>query len=157
MDTEIRIQHNFDSSKFMWLYAKYACGANPQKHCTNAILGRYSKTFSKHNPEFLPGTEVVLNEYPELGWDAIYICGVSKKGYSTHKNYPHNVHVALVPAPGENDQWAFENWVMTAKNARFEYVISEEDLEEKYKSLPGQYVTCRMFRWAVSHYKEELK
>ena len=38
----IRLTHNFDSKKFMWLYAKYANGCNLQYQCTNAIRGKYS-------------------------------------------------------------------------------------------------------------------
>jgi len=149
----IIVHHNFDGKKFKWLYAKYAYGANPEQHCTNAIKGRYSKRFSRNNPEFKAGVDVVLDEFPELNWDAIYICGVSSKGYAKHENYPHNVHIAIISAPGKKDKWSFENWEMTVENAKFEYVISEDELDEKYKSLPEHYVTCRMFRWAVDHYK----
>lgn len=153
---EIKISHNFDSKKFKWLYAKYAYGANPNHHCTNAIKGKYSKKFSRNNKAFVPEQTIVLDEYKELGWDAIYICGVSTKGYAKHENYPHNVHVAILPAPGEKDEWSFEDWSMTVENGRFEYVISEEELNPKYKNLPEEYVTCRMFRWAVWHYRKQL-
>ena len=156
MEDKIILHHNFDKKKFKWLYAKYAIGANPLHHCTNAIKGKYSKRFSRNNPDFQPDRDVILDEYPELGWDAIYICGVSSKGYSKHENYPHNVHVAIIPAPGEKDEWSFENWKMTIENAKFEYVISEEELNPKYKNLPEEYVTCRMFRWAVWHYRKDL-
>lgn len=153
---EIKIGHNFDGKKFKWLYAKYAYGANPNHHCTNAIKGKYSKKFSRNNKAFVPEQTIVLDEYKELGWDAIYICGVSTKGYAKHENYPHNVHVAILPAPGEKDEWSFEDWSMTVENGRFEYVISEEELNPKYKILPEEYVTCRMFRWAVWHYRKQL-
>lgn len=155
-DSPIIISHNFDGKKFKWLYAKYAYGANPLHHCTNAIRGRYSKLFSRNNPDFAPNQKITLDEYCDLGWDAIYICGVSTKGYAKHENYPHNVHVAIIPAPGEKDEWSFENWSMTVENGRFEYVISEEELNPKYKNLPEEYVTCRMFRWAVWHYRKQL-
>ena len=148
---------NFDGNKFMWLYAKYAYGANPNKHCTNSIKGKYSNRFTRNNPGFLPGQEIVLDEFPDLNWDAIYICGVSKVGYHRHQNYPHNVHIAIIPKPGATDTWSFENWNMTVKNAVFEYVISEEELEDKYSTLPEQYRTCRMFRWAVTHYKSQIE
>lgn len=153
---EIKISHNFDGKKFKWLYAKYAYGANPNHHCTNAIKGKYSKKFSRNNKAFVPEQTIVLDEYKELGWDAIYICGVSTKGYAKHENYPHNVHVVILPAPGEKDEWSFEDWSMTVENGRFEYVISEEELNPKYKNLPEEYVTCRMFRWAVWHYRKQL-
>ena len=113
---EIKISHNFDGKKFKWLYAKYAYGANPNHHCTNAIKGKYSKKFSRNNKAFVPEQTIVLDEYKELGWDAIYICGVSTKGYAKHENYPHNVHVAILPAPGEKDEWSFEDWSMTVEN-----------------------------------------
>jgi hypothetical protein len=150
------LSHNFDGSKFMWLYAKYATGVNPAYHCTNAIKGRYSKKFTRNNPDFLPGTSVVMDEFPDIGWDAIYICGVVRMGYSQHKNYPHNVHIAVIPKPGASDDWFFEEWKMHVKNGVFEYVISEEELDPRFKDLPKNYVTCRMFRWAVSHYANQL-
>ena len=156
MEDKIILHHNFDKKKFKWLYAKYAIGANPLHHCTNAIKGKYSKRFSRNNPDFQPDRDVILDEYPDLGWDAIYICGVSSKGYSKHENYPHNVHIAIIPAFGEKDEWSFENWKMTVENAKFEYVISEDELNPKYKNLPEEYVTCRMFRWAVWHYRKDL-
>lgn len=36
------IHHNFNPKKFKWLYAKYAVGVNPARHCTNAIRGKYN-------------------------------------------------------------------------------------------------------------------
>lgn len=152
---KIVITHNFDPAKFMWLYAKYAYGVNPKQHCTNAIRGKYSKKFTRNNPEFAQTKEIVMDEYPELNWDAIYICGVAKKGYARHENYPHNVHVAIIPEDGATDEWAFENWNLHVQNARFEYVIPLEQLDDQFKSFPEQYVTCRMFRWAVDHYKHQ--
>lgn len=152
----VELTHNFDGSKFMWLYAKYANGCNPEKHCTNAIRGKYSKRFSRLNEEFKPGQAIVMNEFLPNTWDAIYICGVAKKGYSQHKNYDHNVHVAIIPKEGAKDHWEFEGWRMDLKNGFFEYVISEDELDSQYKSLPSQYTTCRMFRWAVSHYKNQI-
>ena len=148
----IRLTHNFDGKKFMWLYAKYANGCNPQHHCTNAIRGRYSKRFSRLNKDFKPGKTIVLDEFPANQWDAIYICGVSRNGYAKHENYPHNVHVAILPCEGESDHWEFENWKMEVENGRFERVPSAQEIDPKYLALPEQYWTCRMFRWAVWHY-----
>ena len=79
MTMPIIINHNFLGYKFKWLYAKYAYGCNPLHHCTNAIKGRYSKVFSRLNPGFLPGRKIVMNEFPDIVWDAIYICGVGKR------------------------------------------------------------------------------
>lgn len=155
-DAPIILTHNFNPKKFMWLYAKYAYGVNPKQHCTNAIRGKYSSKFTKNNPDFAATTTIAMDEFPELGWDAIYICGVSTKGYKNHENYPHNVHVAVLPAEGVTDHWEFEEWFMTVVNGRFEYVISEEELDDRFKNLPEHYVTCRMFRWAVWHYHDQL-
>ena len=152
----IIVRHNFDPQKFMWLYAKYAYGANPTHHCTNAIRGKYSKQFNRNNPDFANGEPITMDEFPELGWDAIYICGVSTKGYKNHTNYPHNVHIAIVPEEGRKDVWRFEEWEMTIENGRFEYVAGEDDLPAAFRELPSEYVTCRMFRWAVIHYKDHI-
>ena len=153
----IIIQHNFISSKFMWLYAKYAHGCNPAHHCTNAIQGKYSKNFSKRNLSFKPENAVVMNEFPETTWDAIYICGVSSNGYSKKMNYSHNVHVAILPKEGSVDHWEFENWVMDIKNGIFEYVPSQDEIDPGFLRYPFDYRTCRMFRWAVWHYHESPK
>lgn len=81
----------------------------------------------------------------------------STNGYKNHLNYPHNVHVAIIPSIGFKDEWSFESWKMTVENGRFEYVAGEEALPIEYKSLPPEYVTCRMFRWAVIHYQDQIK
>jgi hypothetical protein len=148
----ISLVHNFDKNKFMWLFCKYAYVCNPSKHCTNAIRDWYGKKFSKNNPEFLPGTTIVFDEYDNKNWDAIYICGVSKNGYRAHSNYPHNVHAAIIPQNGASDQWEFENWRMNISNGVFERIPTAEEIPQKYLTLDKQYWTCRMFRWAVNHY-----
>lgn len=153
----IKVTHNFDGKKFKWLYAKYACGCNPEHHCTNAIKGKYSKRFSRLDRNFIAGQSLLLDEFPQNMWDAIYICGVSSKGYSKHENYPHNVHVAIIPTPGKNDHWTFEDWSMDVENGIFEYVPSEKEIPSKYLSLPREFWTCRMFRWAVWHYRKKIE
>lgn len=155
--SEVVVKHNFDKNQFKWLFSKYACGANPHYHCTNAIKGKYSKIFNRKNPDFDSSSTVIFNEYPQSEWDAIYICGVSKKGYSMRENYSHNVHAVIIPKPGATDKWTFENWEMTVENGIFERIISEDELEEKYKNLPKEYTICRMFRWAVSHYGKQIE
>ena len=47
-------------------------------------------------------------------------------------NYEHNIHIAIIPAEGESDIWSFEDWTMSVENGKFEYVISEDELEDKY-------------------------
>lgn len=152
----IILTHNFDGKKFKWLYAKYACGCNPTYHCTNAIKGKYSKKFTRLSKEFIPGQTIVFDEFTTDTWDAIYICGVSTNGYTKHANYPHNVHVAILSRPGARDIWSFEDWTMSVENGVFERVISEDELHIKYRNLPEEFITCRMFRWAVWHYRNQL-
>lgn len=118
--------------------------------------GNIAKKFSRLNSNFIPGQTLVMDEYLPSTWDAIYICGVSTNGYAQHKNYPHNVHIAVIPKEGASDHWEFENWMMEVQNGVFEHVISEKELDEKYKNLPEQFTTCRMFRWAVTHYKNDI-
>lgn len=42
----ITIKHNFDESKFMWLWAKYVKAGNIEKHCTACLKGPYSAKFN---------------------------------------------------------------------------------------------------------------
>jgi hypothetical protein len=147
----IEVIHNFDAARFMWLWAKYVGGFNERHHCTNAIRGHYSKKFSKNNPAFLG--DVVFDEWPTSSYDAIYICGVAKEGYARKKNYPHNVHAAIVPDAGFRDEWSFEGWRMAVRNGRLLPIpASAKDLPEPYRTLPDAYTSCRIFRWAACRY-----
>ena len=149
----IKIKHNFDKEKFMWLWSKYVVGVNDEKHCTACLKGRYSKKFSKHNDELTVGSEVVFDEFEHK---AIYICGVIKKGYSQKKNYNHNVHLVILPKEGEKSVWEFEDWKVEIEDGVICEIIPEEKLEEKYKGLEDKYTTCRIFRWAVD-FKKDLE
>lgn len=98
----------------------------------------------------------MLDEFPQGQWDAIYICGVSRNGYVQHENYPHNVHVAILPREGATDHWEFQNWKMDVENGVFERIPTVQEIDQKYLRLPEHYWTCRMFRWAVWHYRQQL-
>jgi len=149
----LEIAHNFDPAYFLWLWAKYVIGFNDRKHCTNSIRGRYSKSFSKHNPGLVTHPSVLLDEQPWGSFQAVYVCGVAKKGYSTRQNYPHNVHAAILPELGADDEWHFEQWHMRIKNGRFLTIPSSpNDLPERYLNLPTEFTTCRIFRWAACHF-----
>jgi hypothetical protein len=148
----VRIEHNFTPKSFMWLWAKYVSGFNPEHHCTNAIRGRYSKAFSKNNAEFTPGQTIVFNEAPACTYDVIYICGVSRDGYSRHQNYSHNVHVAILPVVGHAEAWTFESWHMTIWNGRILPIPPVDQLLPAYSRLPAEYTSCRIFRWAACWY-----
>jgi hypothetical protein len=90
-----------------------------------------------------------LDEEPEGSFYAIYLCGVSKTGYRRHENYSHNVHAAIQPLPGMKDSWAFEDWKLAVENGRFLHIPRENEIPTKYRRLPAEYTTCRIFRWAV--------
>lgn len=149
----IELQHNLEPEKFMWLWSKYVKGANPNYHCTNVLKGKYSHKLSKpKNPELPNKRILILDELPQDQYDAIYICGVAKQGYSSKKNYPHNLHAALLPSEGEHDEFSFENWYFKVKNAIFLPIPSTNQIPKKYLSLPEEYTTCRIFRWAVNYF-----
>jgi hypothetical protein len=146
----IEIAHNFEPSAFMWLWAKYVTGFNPEHHCTNCIRGKYSHKFSKNNPGFAASRITVMDEQPPGSYIAIYICGVSKAGYSRKANYPHNVHIALAPRPRAEENWSFEKWTVNIRNAVFLPIPSSaDDLPVQYQTLPPAYTTCRIFRWSA--------
>lgn len=149
----IEITHNFDPHQFMWLWAKYVTGFNDQYHCTNSIRGRYSRKFSKHDPGFVTSEVMLMDEQPSATYRAVYICGVSKTGYSRKANYPHNVHVAIAPLDGSVAEWSFERWHLHIRNgALLSIPERKEDLPLHYQLLPPAYTTCRIFRWSACYF-----
>jgi hypothetical protein len=145
----ITLRHNLVPDDFMWLWAKYTTGFNPAYHCTNCITGRYSEVFSKaRNPCMGNQTTLYLDEQASDTYRAVYLCGVAKQGYSTKKNYPLNLHAALVWQPGAEDTFGFLNWNLSVRNARFIPIPDESQIPAMYRSLPPEFVTCRIFRWA---------
>jgi hypothetical protein len=147
----IEIQHNFDQRKFKWLWAKYVQGVNDRYHCTNCIRGPYSRRFSKNSPNFCPGIPVLMDELQPGQYKAIYICGVATAGYTKGRNYIHNVHVAIAPLAGNRESWSFENWKMEITNGRLLRIPgSVDEIPTQYRSLPPEYTTCRIFRWAMA-------
>lgn len=149
VNNPVVIEHNLDPRKFVFLFTKYASGANPRHHCTNSIVGRYSKKLTKLNRDLMNQRTIILDEYPPDSFKALYICGVSSKGYRRHENYSHNLHVPVLPSEGKEDRLQFEQWTLTVENGLFLPVPSEEDLPAQYRDLPPEYTTCRIFRWAV--------
>ena len=140
------IRHNFTPDDFMWLWAKYVVGFNDRYHCTNCLRGHYSARFSKaKNPRLAEEREITFDEH--AGHGAIYICGVARKGYSSKKNYEHNVHLAIRPSPGARDTFSFEQWIVEIDGGVVLPIPAEEDLDPRYRTLPPAYTTCRIFRW----------
>jgi hypothetical protein len=149
----IEVTHNFDPACFMWLWAKYVNGFSEKNHCTNAIRGHYSKKFSKNNPAFPETSELLFDERAPGSYDAIYICGVAKNGYTRKQNYQHNVHAAVLPVLDGHDEWSFEGWRMTVHGGRFLTIpAAPTGIPERYRTLDDAYTTCRIFRWAAAWY-----
>ena len=143
------IRHNFTPDDFMWLWAKYVIGFNEQYHCTNCLRGRYSRRFSKaRNPLLAQEHEVAFDEHD--GHQAIYICGVARKGYSTKKNYSHNVHIAIAPMADQRDAFQFDKWVVQIENGTILPIPSLVDLPPHLLRLPKPFTTCRIFRWGTT-------
>jgi hypothetical protein len=144
----VELQHNLEPTNFMWLWMKYVSGVNHQYHCTNCLRGKYGKLLSKHNLALTTTPTLNLDEQSSGSYAFIYICGVLKKGYP-RTNYPHNLHAVIKPSAGSNDELQFENWNLGVTNGVFEPIPGELDLPPRYRSLPPEFTTCRIFRWAV--------
>lgn len=140
--------------RFVWLWMKYVRGVNLKHHCTNCLRGPYGKRLSKHNKELGSTPTLVLDEQPLDRYRSIYICGVAQQGYRRKENYPHNLHTAILPAPGAEDTFEFENWKLSVENGKFIGIPSEASLSEELRAFPPEYTTCRIFRFAALY--EEL-
>ena len=142
------LRHNLDPGAFMWLWMKYVRGVNDRHHCTNCLRGWYGKKLNKANSALRCTPELVLDERSTNSFQAIYICGVSKPGYP-NSNYPHNLHAAILPKANAEDRFSFERWKLDVQHGMFLPIPAESELPEQYRSLPTEYTTCRIFRWAV--------
>jgi hypothetical protein len=59
-----------------------------------------------------------------------------------------------LPVEGEEDVWQFERWKLDVKNGRFLTIpASPEDIPPRFRQLPQEYVTCRIFRWAAAYFE----
>jgi hypothetical protein len=144
------IRHNFVPDDFMWLWAKYVVGFNELYHCTNCLRGRYSSRFSKaRNPGLVNDRTITFDEH--AGHQVIYICGVARNGYSSKKNYEHNVHLAIRPSPGRTSFFAFEDWQVEAEDGEVLSIPGTDDLDHRFRQLSPAFTTCRIFRWAACY------
>jgi len=150
------LKHNFEKAKFKWLWAKYVTGFDESHHCTNSVRGYYSRNFSKHNGLMSPLSTITFDEHSPSRFDAIYICGVSSNGYRAKRNYPHNVHAAILLDSASVDEWSFEAWRMSIQGGRFLSIPPIEDLPERYARLGKEFTSCRIFRWAACFYQNRL-
>ncbi len=97
--------------------------------------------------------EIAFDEHD--GHQAIYICGVARKGYSTKKNYEHNVHLAIVPDADAASQFHFEQWRVEVEFGRIVAIPGVADLGPKNRRLPYPYTSCRIFRWGSCFFSPE--
>jgi hypothetical protein len=149
------IRHNFTPDDFMWLWAKYVVGFNESYHCTNCLRGPYSARFSKaKNARLAEERTIAFDEY--AGHQAIYICGVARKGYSSKKNYEHNVHLAICPAAGVQSTYQFEGWCVKIENGETLSIPEPDALPRDLQHLPPSFTTCRIFRWAASSVRQQI-
>jgi hypothetical protein len=157
----IVLHHNFEPDAFMWLWAKYVVSPNLAKHCTaslssvstrkaNGKKSPYSQKFSgASNPQMRNTRSLTMDESGDAPFAAIYLCGVSAAGYAQKKNYPHNFHAAIVPTPGRQETYCFEDWTLAVENGQFTRIPTQEELPFEFLGLPAAYTTCRIFRWAA--------
>jgi hypothetical protein len=151
----IVIRHNFTPDAFMWLWAKYVVGFNDRYHCTNCLRGRYSYRFSKaKNPHLATEQEISFDEHADHR--AVYICGVARQGYSTKKNYSHNVHLAIRPAPGAESAFYFEQWHVAITNGLILSIPGPDGLPDGLRGLPDRFTTCRIFCWGAQFFDAEV-
>lgn len=64
------------------------------------------------------GNHPVINmdETPDSDYDAVYFCGVSKKGYI------HNVHLVVRPSEGNIEHWKFDGWDVEIQNGTVDMI-----------------------------------
>lgn len=149
----ITIRHNFDPEQFDWLWAKYVNGGNISQHCFICLKGTQSKKFSKaYNPEMGSQHIMTMDEMPDGDYDAIYFCGVTKRGYL------HNVHLVVRPESGATANWKFQSWEVEIENGTIETIPCAGELKPEYFYPPydEQYYTCRNFLWMVGRYYPEV-
>lgn len=148
----ITIHHNFDPEQFEWLWAKYVNGGNVSQHCFPCLKGKQSKKFSKaYNPDMGNHPVIDMDETPDSDYDAVYFCGVSKKGYI------HNVHLVVRPSEGNIEHWKFDGWDVEIQNGTVDMIPCAGELKPEYFNAPydEHYYTCRNFLWMVGAYYPE--
>lgn len=161
----VTIRHNIDPGKFKFFWTKYVREGDLSHHCAACVKGSWSKKFcaawnkDPKTDEPLPfAPTITFDEQPQGSFRAIYICGVFKQGFSTKKNYPHNVHCAIIPAEGQTDVYEFDGWRIEIDGGYVDRIPTEEELPERFFNTPYDYhyYTCRIFRWMVGHFYPEL-
>lgn len=161
----VTIRHNIDPTKFKFFWTKYVREGNLSHHCAACVKGSWSKKFcaawnkDESTGESVPfQSEITFDEFPEDDYKAIYICGVFKSGFATKKNYPHNVHLPIVPKEGATDTFDFDGWHFDIDGGYVDRIPAEKELADRFFNPPydHHFYTCRIFRWMVGHFYPEL-
>ena len=106
----------------------------------------YSQRFSRaSNPTMKDTPRLAMDEVPADSFLGIYLCGVAATGYGAKRNYPHNLHAAIVPVTGATDTYEFEGWVLRVENGLLTRIPGEDELPPMLQRLPEKYTTCRIF------------
>ena len=77
-------------------------------------------------------------KYVQAGNDEKH-CTNSLKGKYSKKFSKHNENF-------------IEEWTIEIEDGMISIIPEIEELPEKYQDLPEQYVTCRIFRWAIGYF-----
>ncbi|NTU85008.1 MAG: hypothetical protein HGA45_37535 [Chloroflexales bacterium] len=125
---------------FPYFWIKYVTGFDARHHCAQCLTGWFHKGI--WSTVKIPSVHV-LNQ-PKEPWRYAYLCGVA----DTH--WADNLHVPLVPAPGEAVEAVTFNGVRVhVTNARR---LEIPWIEEGWNDFPRSYTTCRNFQFAVAQF-----
>ena len=161
----VTIRHNIDPDKFKFFWTKYVREGDLNHHCAACVKGFWSKKFcaawnkDESTGQQLPfQSEITFDEKPEETYSAIYVCGVFKEESSSKKNYPHNVHLPIIPKEGATDTFDFDGWHIEIDGGYVDRIPAEEELPRRFFDKPynDHYYTCRIFRWMLGHFYPEL-
>lgn len=159
------IKHNIEPTKFKFFWTKYVREGDIRRHCAACVKGSWSKKFcaawnkDEASGEYAPfPNEITFDEQSGGSYKAIYVCGVSKAGFSTKKNYPHNLHLPIIPKEGAADTFDFDGWHIEIDGGYVDRIPSEEELDRRFFEAPydHHYYTCRIFRWMLGYFHPEL-
>ena len=128
-----------DLTGYMFFWAKAVVGFVPTHHCAKCLKGPFMKTSGQWAPPLGTRREFILPPAAR----ALYICGVSRKGYDKNLHAPveHEEGAPLIVIPMLDDQQLF------IENAK---LMAIPPLPDGWNGLPKSFTTCRNWAWAGS-------
>ena len=129
-------------SGYRYWWVKGVKGFNPKEHCAMCLLGPFLGNW-KEPGNFPMHKDVPLPLAP--GVLALYICGVSFRGYD------NNFHLPLMQddkAPGF-DIPMIDGQTMHVEGA---HRLGIPPLEKGAYGKPAAFTTCRNFQWAAAYF-----